>query len=306
MANLITTGSIPKGLWPGVKAAFGDTYAEHTPEYDKVFTKVVSDKAYEEYVGTSPFGLAVAKNEGSGLSYDTFRQGFITRMTNTTFALGFQITMEMIEDNKWLPEAPKRAEALAKSFIQTKETQGGLVLTRAFTSTYAGGDGKELCATDHPNKAGGTYSNELTVGADISEASIEQLVVNIMNATDDRGKKILLVPQALVVTPADWFNAQRIVKSVLQNNTGNNAVNVLNMEGVFKKGVVINRYFDAGNGAFFITTDAPEGLIYQERTPLKFGRDNDADTQNVKFFGFERYTFGWGDPRGVYGSVGAA
>lgn len=303
--SLITTGSFPKGLVPGVKAAFGAAYKEHTPEYSMIFNKETSDKAYEEYVGVSPFGLAVAKNEGAPITYDTQRQGFITRLTNVTFGLGFRITLEAMEDNNYLPQAAKDAKALAKSFIQAKEEQAGLVLTRAF-ATYLGGDGVALCVTNHPNKAGGTYSNALATPADLSEAAVEQLVTQVFQATDDRNLKIRLMTEGLVVAPADYWNAVRILDSVLQNNTGNNAVNALKEKGIFPKGVIMNRYFDAGNGAWFITTDADTGLIYQERKALTFGKDNDPDTFNLKFFGHERYAFGWADPRGIYGSAGAA
>lgn len=307
MGFVINTGSFHKGLWPGVKKAFGDAYGTLPAEYEQIFNTVSSDKAYEEYVSVSPFGTALAKAEGTEISYDYARQGFVTRLTNITFALGFQVTMEEMDDNKFLPEAPKRAQALAKSFIQAKEDQGALILTRAFTSTYSGADGKELCATDHPNKAGGTFSNELTTAADISEAALEQLVAQIYQATDDRGKKINIAPKSLVVAPADVWEANRILKSALQNDTGNNAINALKAMNIFPGGVVMNRFYNAGNGAFFILTDIGDtGLIYQERQGVKFGMDNNSDNFNAKFFGYERYAFGWADPRGIYGSAGAA
>jgi hypothetical protein len=274
-------------------------------EYSKIFDAVSSDKAYEEYAGTSPFGLAQAKNEGSALLYDTARQGFVTRGTNVTYALGFQITMEEMQDNNWLPQAPKRATALAKSFNTTKEEIAALILTRAFNSTYLGGDSKELCATDHPNKAGGTYSNELATGADISEASIEQVLTQIYNAEDDRGKKIYLMAKTLIVDTDDIWDATRIMNSVLQNDTANNALNAMRERGSIPE-IVMNRYYDSGNGSFFVKTDADCGLMHQERTAIDFRQDNDSDTLNAKFFGFERYTFLWGDPRGIYGSAGAA
>lgn len=307
MGFVINTGSFPKGLWPGVKKAFGDAYSTLPAEYEKIFNTVSSDKAYEEYVSVSPFGTALAKPEGMAVSYDYARQGFVTRLTNVTFGLGFQITMEEKEDNKFLPEAPKRAEALAKSFVQAKEDQGALILTRAFTATYTGADGKSLCASDHPNKAGGTFSNLLSTSADVSEAAVEQLVSQIYSATDDRGKRINISPKALVVGYNDVWDANRIVKSVLQNDTGNNAVNVLKEMGIFPEGVVMNRYFNAGNGAWFILTDIGDtGLIFQERQAMQFGMDNNSDNFNTKFFGYERYTFGWADPRGIYGSAGVA
>ena len=305
MGSVINTGSFPKGLWPGVKKSFGDEYNMGTPEYSQIFDKMSSDKAYEEYVSKSPFGLAQAKNEGAALVYDTARQGFVTRLTNVTYALGFQITMEEMQDNNWIPEAPKRATDLAKSFKTTKEEVGALILTRAFNSSYTGADGKELCATDHPNKAGGTFSNELATPADLSEAAIEQLLTQVYNAEDDRGKKIYLMAKSLVVDTNDIWDATRIMNSVLQNDTANNALNAMRERGSIPE-IVMNRYYDSGNGSWFVKTDADCGMMYQERSPMTFGQDNDADTFNAKFTGFERYTFGWGDPRGFYGSAGAA
>lgn len=302
--SVITTGSFPKALIKVAKDSFGLSYNEKPAEYSRIFTKVSSDKAYEEYVSMSGFGLATAKGEGAKLTYDSARQGFVTRLTNVTYATGFTITREAMDDLKFLKDIPKSASALGFAFAQTKEVVGGLVLSRAFTSTYSGGDGLELCSLLHVNKAGGTYANELTTGADLSQTSIEDLLTLIGTAEDDRGLVINLRPQALVVRPADEWEARRILESAQQSNTANNATNVLS--GIFPKGVVVNHYYDAGNGAFFITTDAMDGLIYQERTPVEFGMDKDSDTFNTKFFGFERYAFGWGDPRGVYGSVGAA
>jgi len=305
MANIITTGSFPKGLIPGVKASFGNKYNQLPKEYAQIFKTVTSDRNYEEYVGISPFGMANVKSEGSGISYDTSRQGFITRLVNTTYANGFIITMEQMEDNNYLPEGPKKAESLANSFVQTEEYTAGNVLTRAF-ATYLGGDGVALCVTNHPNIAGGTYSNALATPADLAESQIEQLITQIMTATDDRGNRILLKPKGLIVSPSDSFEANRIVKSQLQNDTANNAINVINSNNLLPDGVIVNRYYSAGNGAWFINTDAPEGLMFQQRTPVKFGQANDNDTLNLKFYGYTRFAVGWGDPRGLYGSAGAA
>lgn len=304
--SLITSGSFPKALVPGVKSAFGDGYNQHEKQFPRIFTVVSSDRSYEEYVGVSGFGLAQTKNEGNSFYMDTSRQGFVTRLTNISIGLGFTVTMEAKEDSKFLPNVPKDARKLGRSVAQAEEELAALILTRAFNSSYLGADGLELCSLVHVNKAGGTYANELTTGADISEASVEDVLTLIMQATDDRGNKIQLLPKALIVSPADYFDAMRIMGSVLQNNTANNAINVIKAEGLIPGGVVVNNYFDAGLGAFFITTDADDGLIFQRRKEVTFGMWDDPDTLNTKFTAYSRLAVGWANPRGAYGSVGAS
>lgn len=303
---MITTGNFPKAHWPGVKSAFGDGYNMHPAQYSQIAQMVTSDKSYEEYVGVSGFGLAQTKNEGDSFYMDTARQGFVTRLTNVAIGLGFTVTFEAKDDAKFLPSVPKEARKLGRSIKQSEEELFALLLSRAFNSTYKGADGLELCSLLHVNKAGGTYANELTTGADISEAAIEDLITLIMQATDDRGNKIQLMPQKLVVAPADSFDAYRILGSVLQNNTANNAINVLKSQNLIPGGIVVNNYFDAGLGAFFITTDADDGLMFQRRKDVTFNMFDDPDTLNTKFTAFSRLAVGWADPRGCYGSVGAS
>lgn len=298
----ITTGSHPKSLWPGVKAFFGKTYKEKPMVCDQVFSKMTSDKAYEEVVEETGFGLAPQKAEGASVSYDTDAQGYTTRFTNVTYGLGAIITREAIEDNQYESVASRKAAKLARSMRQTKENVHANVLNRAFTAAYAGGDGKELLATDHPSLAG-NQSNELAVSADLSEASLEDLLILIRQATDSRGLRIQLEGQKLIVPPALSFEATRIVSSVNQSGTANNDINAMRALGLLPGGVVIWDYL-SDTDAFFVTTDAPEGLLSFQRRALALSQDNDFDTENARMKATERYSVGWGDWRSVYGSPG--
>lgn len=298
----ITTGSHPKSLWPGVKAFFGKTYKEKPMVCDQVFSKMTSDKAYEEVVEETGFGLAPQKAEGASVSYDTDAQGYTTRFTNVTYGLGAIITREAIEDNQYESVASRKAAKLARSMRQTKENVHANVLNRAFTAAYAGGDGKELLATDHPSNVG-NQSNELAVAADLSEASLEDLLILIRQATDSRGLRIQLEGQKLIVPPALSFEATRIVSSVNQSGTANNDINAMRALGLLPGGVVIWDYLSDAD-AFFVTTDAPEGLLSFQRRALALSQDNDFDTENARMKATERYSVGWGDWRSVYGSPG--
>lgn len=298
----ITTGSHPKSLWPGVKAFFGKTYKEKPMVCDQVFSKMTSDKAYEEVVEETGFGLAPQKAEGASVSYDTDAQGYTTRFTNVTYGLGAIITREAIEDNQYESVASRKAAKLARSMRQTKENVHANVLNRAFTAAYAGGDGKELLATDHPSLVG-NQSNELAVSADLSEASLEDLLILIRQATDSRGLRIQLEGQKLIVPPALSFEATRIVSSVNQSGTANNDINAMRALGLLPGGVVIWDYL-SDTDAFFVTTDAPEGLLSFQRRALALSQDNDFDTENARMKATERYSVGWGDWRSVYGSPG--
>jgi phage major head subunit gpT-like protein len=211
--GIVNSGSFAKALWPGVNAWYGKAYSEYPTEWDKLFTKHTSKKAYEEDVGTSGFGLASVKSEGNSIAYDEERQGFTTRYTHVTYGMGFIVTREAFDDDQYDVVGQRKAQGLAYSIRQTKEVLGANVYNRAFNSTYTGGDGKELCATDHPNVAGGTWSNELTTAADLSEAALEQAVIDIANFTNDRGLRIAVRPQKLVIPVNLMFEAQRILKS---------------------------------------------------------------------------------------------
>lgn len=299
----VTTGSHPKSLWPGVKKFFGKTYDEKPLVCSMVFEEQSSNKSYEERVEETGFGLAPVKSEGASVSYDTDAQGYVARLTNTTYGLGCKVTREAIEDNQYESVARKKAAKLARSMRSTKETIGANILNRGFNSSYTGGDGKELLATDHPALAG-DQANELAVAADLSEASIEDLLTLIRGMKDSRGLRINAKGQKLIV-PADLeFDATRIVSSANQSGTANNDINAMKSLGMLPGGVVVWDYLTDAD-AFFITTDVEEGLIHQTRRALALTQDNDFDTENACMKATERYAFGWADWRGVVGSPGA-
>lgn len=300
---VITTGSHPKALWPGVKAFFGKTYNEKPLVCDMVFDSVTSNKAYEEYVEETGFGLAPKKPEGSAVSYDTDQQGYVYRLTNVTYGLGAKVTQEAIDDNQYEAVAKKKAAKLARSMRQTKENVAANILNRGFNSAFTGGDGKELFATDHPT-LDGTQSNEMAVASDLSEASLEDLLTLIRGAKDSRGLRIQLKGQKLIVPPELEFEATRIVSSVNQSGTANNDINAMKELGMLPGGVVVWDYLTDPD-AFFIKTDAEDGMLRQKRKALAMTQDNDFDTDNACMKATERYAFGFADWRGAYASPGA-
>lgn len=303
MAGVITTGSHPKALWPGIKAWWGQTYAEHATEYDKLFDKDTSNQNYEEDVQLTGFGLAPIKSEGAGVAYDSEVQGFVTRYTHVAYALGYIVTKEELDDNLYEQVSKRRAAALAMSFRQTKENVGANVYNRAFSSTYKGGDGKALCATDHPNTTGGTWANKPVVDADLSEASLEDAMIAIMGFQNDRGLLINVMPRSLVIARQEWYNANRILKSVYRPGSADNDINVLKATNALPEGIVMNHYLTSPH-AWFIRTNIQNGMKYYERVGISFDQDNDFDTMNAKAKGYERYSFGWSDPRAIYGVNG--
>lgn len=301
--SVITSGSFAKALWPGVNAWYGKEYDEYPVEYTQLFEKNTSSRAFEEDVGVSSFGLAVVKPEGASISYDSERQGFITRYNHVVYALGFIITREMMDDDLYDVVGQRKAQGLAFSMRQTKETIAANVYNRAFNASYTGGDGKEMIATDHPNVAGGTWSNELTTAADLSEAALEQAYIDISAFTNDRGLLIGVRPKCLVIHPSNMFEVKRILGSEKQVDSANNNLNALKTMGVIPE-VVVNHYL-TDSDAWFIRTNVKNGLKYWERRADSFDMDNDWDTENAKFKATSRYSFGWTDPRAIYGSAGA-
>ncbi len=304
MAGVILTSNHPKALWPGVEAWFGRMYNEHQVEYTDLFDTHTSDKAYEEDVQIVGFGLVPEKAQAAGVSYDSEIQGPVTRYTHVAYALGYIVSHEELEDNLYEQVSKTRSKALAFSFRQTKERIAAGIYNRAFTSGYNGGDGVTLCNTAHPNTSGGSFSNRLAVDADLSEAALEALTIQIMQATDDKGLAISLMPRSLHIAPQQWYNANRILDSVYQTGTANNDVNVIKATNALPMGVKLNHYFTSPNAWFIRTNGVSEGLKYFERESLKFTQDNDFDTMNAKAKGYERYSFGWTDPRAIYGSNG--
>lgn len=301
--SVITTGAHPKALWPGVRKFVMGSYNEFATEYTDIFDMKTSDMAYEEDVETTGFNLAQIKTQGGAVSYDGHTQGFIKRYTHVAYGLGYIVTREERDDNLYKSRSFKRGEQLSFSFRTTKEIVGANVLNRAFDTNYTGGDGKALCVTDHPSLAG-NWSNTLSVAADLSEASLETMLVNISLAKNSRGLPIAIRGKKLIVSPSDVFNAERILKSALQNDTANNAVNAIRSMGLLPGGYVVNHYL-TDTDAWFVKTDAPDGMLGFQRQAFEFTQDNDFDTENAKAKGYERYSFGWTDPRGLYGSPGS-
>jgi hypothetical protein len=306
MSGVINTGSFTKALWPGVNAWWGKAYAEFPTVYDKLFDKYQSVKAYEEDVGISSYGLAQVKPEGQSIAYDIEQQGFITRYIHATYALGFIITKEMFEDDQYAIVGEKRAKGLAFSARQTKEIVAHNIFNKAFAGagnpTY--GDGQVLISNAHPNVAGGTWSNLIGTAADLSEASLEQAFIDIKKFTNDRGLRIAVQPQSLIVPVEMEFEAYRILQSEGRPGTDNNDINAIKSMGKLPGGVTASPYLTDPD-AWFIRTNAPEGLKYFERVSDSFDMDNDFDTDNAKFKFRARYSFGATDPRAIYGSPGA-
>lgn len=299
----ITTGAHPKALWPGVQAFWGTEY-ERNPDYlPRMFSMGSSNKAYEEDVETTSFGLVPVKPEGSGTQYDEHQQQTVTRYTHVTYSLGAVVTMEEIADNLYRDRAFQRAALLAFSMYTTRQIVGANIFNRGFNSSYPLGDGKEFFATDHPVVAG-TQSNELATAADLSEAALEDLLIQIRNAKNSRGLKINLIGQMLMVPPDLEFEATRIVKSTLRSGTANNDVNAMREMGMLPDGIVCNPYLTDAD-AFFIRTNAPNGAKWMDRMAPALTRDNDFDTSNAKMKTTARFVAGASDWRSYYASPGA-
>lgn len=299
----ITTGAHPKALWPGVHAFVMGEYKEHSKEYAEIFDVERSKMSHEEDVETTGFGLASVKNEGSPTSYDSHQQGGISRYTHVAYSLGYVVTREEMDDNLYKSRSFKRGKQLAFSFRTTKEIVAANVLNRAFNAAYTGGvDGSQLMSTAHATLSG-DQSNTLAVAADLSEASLEDMLTQINEAKNARGLQIAIRAKKLIVPPALAFEAERIMKSTLQNNTDLNAINAIKSMGLISGGTCVNHYLTSPD-AWFLKTDCTDGMRMFERTPFEFTKDNDFDTENAKAKGYERYSVGWTDWRGMYGSEG--
>lgn len=303
MSGIINSSSFAKALWPGVNAWYGKAYGEYPVEYTKLFDTFKSTRQFEEDVGVSSFGLAIAKPEGAAISYDTERQAFISRYNHVVYALGFVITREIMEDDQYDVVGQRKAQGLAFSMRQTKEIIAANVYNRAETAGYVGGDGVTLLSTAHPNFAGGTWSNRLATAADLSEAALEQAMIDIAGFTNDRGLLISVRPKSLIIARQNIFEAKRLVAPDGRPGTDTNDINALKALGMVPE-VVVNHYLTDPD-AWFIRTDVPHGMKHFERRADAFEMDNDFDTENAKFKATARYSFGWTDPRGVYGSMGA-
>lgn len=305
MPGIINTGTHPKLLWPGIHALWGQIYNEHPTEYTELFDIEDSDRAYEQDVQLTGFGLAPIKGEGGPPSYDSEQQGLVTTFVHIAYALGYIVTHEEIKDNQYAEVSQRRVKANAFSMNQTIENVAAFLYNNAFNSTYfTTADGRPLIDTAHVNVTGGTYSNALATSADLSEAALEDLSIQIMGTQNDRGLLVNINPQSLHVARQNWFNANRIMKSVLQPNTGTNNINVLKATNAFPGGIKMNHYF-TNPDAWFVRTNAPSGMKMFWRERPNFDQDNDFDTKNAKALSYMRFSVGCSDPRGIFGSNGA-
>lgn len=300
--GVITTGTHPKLLWPGIKNIWGRSYNELPVEWTDLFEQETSDKAYEEDVEITGFGLAPVKNEGTSIVYDTETQGAVTRYTNIAYALGYIVTYEELRDNLYEAVSKRRAKALAFSMRQTQETVCANQYNRGFNSAYPIGDGAAMISNAHPS-LGGNQSNLLTTAADLSETALEDMLIQVTTTVNSRGLHIANIAQSLHVPPQLWFEANRIVKSVLQNDTSNNAINVIRATGAFPNGIHMNHYFTSAT-AWFVRTNVPNGLMYYDREAISFDQDNDFDTKNAKAACYMRFSVGCTDWRQIWGTPG--
>lgn len=299
---VITTGSHPKALWPGVKKWWGAEYAAKPQVWKQIFDISTSDRMYEEDVETVGFGLLQTKSEGASITYDTAQQGTVSRYTHVTYALGYIVTMEQLMDNLYEKVSFKQTSKLARSTYATEETVHANVLNRGFDSNYTGGDGKELFSTAHPC-ANGNQSNHLTTAADISESAIEDLVIQIKNSVDSRGIRFGNKPKRLIIPNTSGFDAARILKSPQQNENANNAINALKAMGTIPE--IVEWDYLTDTDAWFIQTDCADGLTHYTRMAATFDKDQDFDSSNSKAKVMARWSQGHSNFRGIFASPGA-
>ena len=300
----ISRSQLAKELEPGLNALFGLEYDKYDKEHLDVFDVESSDRAFEEEVMLAGFGNAETKPEGAGVNYDTAQESWTARYNHETIALAFAITEEAVEDNLYDKLAGRYTKALARSMNNAKQIKGANVLNRGFNSSYTGGDGKELLATDHPTVTGGDFKNELTTAADLNETSLEQALVDLADMIDERGLKVAVKATKMLIPSELVFVAERLLQSQLRTGTGDNDINAVKSSGMVPGGYVVNHYL-TDSDAWFLKTDAPNGLKVFERSPLKTSMEGDFDTGNMRYKARERYSFGWSDPRGIFGSPGA-
>ena len=300
----ISRAQLVKELEPGLNALFGLEYKNYENQHEQIYTMETSDRAFEEEVMESGFGEAPVKTEGAGVAYDQAQEVYTARYTHETIALAFSLTEEAVEDNLYDRLSARYTKALARSMAQTKQIKAAAVLNGAFL-TSIGGDGKPLCALDHPTLSGPDLKNELTTPADLSETSLEQALIDIAAFTDERGLKIAVQGLKLIIPKELMFTADRIMKSTLRVGTADNDINAVRNMGMVPQGYVVNNFLTDPD-AWFIKTDAPNGMKGFIRVAMKTGFEGDFDTGNVRYKARERYSFGFSDPRGIFGSPGAA
>jgi hypothetical protein len=301
----ITRSQLVKELEPGLNALFGLEYKRYENEHEQIFSIETSDRAFEEEVMLTGFGSAPVKTEGAGVQYDTALESFTARYTHETVAMAFALTEEAVEDNLYDRLSGRYTKAMARSMSFTKQVKAASVLNNGFTAgNYAGGDGVALFSTAHPTALSSNYANTPAVPADLNETSLEQALIDIAAFIDERGLKVALTGRKMIVPKELQFTAERLMKSTLRTGTADNDVNAIKSMGMLPEGYSVNHYLTDVN-AWFIITDAPNGLKMFERSPIKTAFEGDFDTGNVRYKARERYSFGWSDPRGAYGSPGA-
>jgi len=300
---VISRMQLVKELEPGLNALFGLEYDRYENQDKEIFDSESSDRAFEEEVMLGGFANAAVKPEGQGVTYEDAQETYTARYTNETIALAFALTEEAVEDNLYDKLSTRYTKALARSMANTKQVKAANILNRAFNNAFLGGDNKELCATDHPTLSG-NQKNELSTAADLNETSLEQMLIDIADMKDERGLKIALRGMKMIIPVNLQFVAERLMKSAGRVGTADNDINAIKSMGMVPQGYVVNNFL-TDTDAFFIKTDAPNGLKHFVRAPIRTAMEGDFDTGNVRYKARERYSFGWSDWRGIFGSPGA-
>ena len=300
----ISRAQLLKELLPGLNALFGLEYKKYGEEHKEIFETETSERSFEEETKLSGFSAAPVKNEGSAIAYDNAQEAWTARYNHETIAMGFSLTEEAIEDNLYDSLSARYTKALARAMAYTKQVKGAAILNNAFNSSFTYGDGVSLCSTAHPLVSGGTNSNRPATAADLNETSLEAAVIQIAAWTDERGLLIAAKPRKLIVPPSLMFVATRLLETELRVATADNDINALRNNGSIPEGYTVN-HFLTDTDAWFLTTDVPNGLKHFVRTPLQQSMDGDFDTGNVRYKARERYSFGFSDPLGMFGSPGA-
>jgi hypothetical protein len=300
----ISRAQLLKELLPGLNALFGLEYARYGEQHKEIYETETSERSFEEETKLSGFSAAPVKNEGQALRYDNAQEAWTARYNHETIALGFSLTEEAIEDNLYDSLSARYTKGLARAMAYTKQVKAAAVLNNGFSSSYTGGDGQPLFSASHPLVSGGTNSNIPSTPADLNETSLENAVIQISLWTDERGLLIAARPKKLVVPPSLQFVATRLLETELRVGTNDNDINAIKNNGSVSEGYTVNHFLTDTN-AWFLTTDVPNGMKHFVRSPLSQSMDGDFDTGNVRYKSRERYSFGWSDPLGMYGSAGA-
>ena len=300
----ISRAQLLKELLPGLNALFGMEYARYGEEHKEIYEAETSERSFEEETKLSGFNAAPVKNEGSAIAYDNAQEAWSTRYTHETIALGFSITEEAVEDNLYDSLSARYTKSLARAMAYTKQVKAAAVLNNGFSASYKGGDGVALFSTQHPLVSGGVNSNTPLTQVDLNETSLEAAVIQIAAWTDERGLLIAAKPKKMIVPPALQFVATRLLETSLRVGTADNDINALKNNGSVAEGYTVNHFLTDNNG-WFLTTDVPNGMKHFVRTPLQNSMDGDFDTGNVRYKARERYSFGWSDPLGMWGSSGS-